>query len=646
MVIQSAKLKEVSAKTTEILEAFRVGLRALTGADLSDSIKENDSVLKKYNDRIKTTAELVGIEIDGRERIAILVDERIQKQENHSKTLLALSSQTAGVTAKHFDKTKEELLLALKLERIAVEANHVISKKLLLRDQEVVKEERVLQLVQKYNIEIETTLLKYNAVAGVAKEITEEDKKRLIFLEDQIAALGDQVKGYQDIATAARVATSVADVAATKAGLAFSKIEDSLKTRRELIGEGFDKQIAGIDSYAEALKKAGIVDQAELDRVNQARERATSARSEAIEGLAPRATTTTPGKPVARRSTGGGASRGSSAPGGGVSDFESLVSDLKREEVAIAESYLKRLDLVRNNTAVGSVLRAELTERVREEHEKESIALAERAIYDLEISGDYYGSELAKLSEFYERRREIILESTTLTEQEKNSEIGRLENERAQIHRQSQQRRDKESLSAAADLLGGLSDLSSKFGKKGAKVAKALAITQATINAYLGFSNALADPTPMPTPVRWALAGSSLASGLANVISISSQSSGNYAQGGILGGGSSSGDSVTFKGNRGEAILNFEQQKRLLNIANGSAVAGQGGGSGNVTIINQTSRNIDVAEQSVNSNGERQIIIREAANLAKAELVNESETGSGSFVPSLQRNFGLRREGA
>tara|TARA_R110000803_G_scaffold19510_10_gene51009 strand:+ start:156 stop:3017 length:2862 start_codon:yes stop_codon:yes gene_type:complete len=648
LIIQSAKLKEVSTKTTELLEAFRVGLRAIRGADLKESLEESEKVLSSYNQKVKTTAELVARELDAREKVSELTSARIKEEARHNEVRLSILRQSSEFTARDFDKSKESLAVSMERERSAISVNRNLQNQLGLHDQELRKQEETLQLSHRHSLELAQIKFKYEFAAGASQEVTEEDKRRLIFLEDQIAALGDQVKGYQNITAAARVATSVADVAATKAGLAFSKIEDSLKTRRELIGEGFDKQIAGIDSYAKALKEAGLVDQAELDRVNQARERATSARSEAIEGLAPRATTTTPGKPVARRSTGGGASRGSSASGG-ASDFESLVGDLKREEVAIEESYLKRIDLVRNNTAVGSVLRAELTERVREEYEKESASFAEKAFNEIDISAGHYSEQLDQLQQFYDRRKEIILASTILTEEEKNAEIARLNRERSSVEEKAERERWKRSLEATQDFLGDLSSIQAAFGKRGAKIAKAAAIANATIdtarNAILAYQRGLEIPV-IGTAVAPVFAAAAIAAGVAQIATIKSQSVGNYAQGGILGGGSSSGDSVTFNGNRGEAILNFEQQKRLLNIANGSAVAGQGGGSGNVTIINQTSRNIDVAEQSVNSNGERQIIIREAANLAKAELVNESETGSGSFVPSLQRNFGLRRQGA
>ncbi len=89
-------------------------------------------------------------------------------------------------------------------------------------------------------------------------------------------------------------------------------------------------------------------------------------------------------------------------------------------------------------------------------------------------------------------------------------------------------------------------------------------------------------------------------------------------------------------------ILNRQQQAQLFNMANGG---GSQNGSGNVVIINQTSTPVE-AETRVNVKGEREITIREAVSRTKAELTNEADTGGGTVVPALQRNFQLRRRGA
>lgn len=351
----------------------------------------------------------------------------------------------------------------------------------------------------------------------------------------------------------------------------------------------------------------------------------------------PKATTT------ARRATGGG--------GGGstrASDFDNLVKSLREEERAIEESYLKRLELIRKNTAAGSELRLELEDKLNEEHQRESEGIAERAAYEIGESANKYATEIQQLIEFYERRKQIILDSTILTEEEKNSELMRLDNERANIQSQAETERWKKSVQSTQTFLSDIASIQAVFGKKGAKIAKAAAIANATIdmarNAILGYQRGLEIPIigPAMAPI---FAGAAIAAGAAQIATIKAQKVGNYATGGILGGPSSTGDAVTFNGNRGEVVTNFEQQRRLLNIANGAAVAGQGNGSsGNVTIINQTSTPVE-AETRVNASGDREITIREAVNRTKAEIANEANAGGGVVVPALQRNFGLRRTG-
>jgi hypothetical protein len=68
-----------------------------------------------------------------------------------------------------------------------------------------------------------------------------------------------------------------------------------------------------------------------------------------------------------------------------------------------------------------------------------------------------------------------------------------------------------------------------------------------------------------------------------------------------------------------------------------------GGGGGKIVIINQTSGRIDEAEETQGANGERQIIIREAANLAKSELTDEISLGYGEFEERTRGAFALSR---
>jgi len=188
-------------------------------------------------------------------------------------------------------------------------------------------------------------------------------------------------------------------------------------------------------------------------------------------------------------------------------------------------------------------------------------------------------------------------------------------------------------LDSAASLADSLGQLAAHFGEKGAKAQKALRITSATIDMYAGATAALADPEITSTAAKYMMAGSVIASGMANIASITS--AGSYANGGIIPGNSPSGDRLQANVNSGEMILNQKQQANLFKQVNNG-----GGGGGSVTINNYGNDNVETKKDG---NGNMEIIIRQAADLAKSELADEINTGDGDFAPMMQNTFGLSR---
>jgi len=126
-----------------------------------------------------------------------------------------------------------------------------------------------------------------------------------------------------------------------------------------------------------------------------------------------------------------------------------------------------------------------------------------------------------------------------------------------------------------ANVLNGIGEtignLSGIFGEQ-TIAYKAFAIAQASINTFLGASQVLSDKT-VPTFLKPILMGSIIGLGLANVAKIAG-----FANGGIVGGNSVSGDKVHVRVNSGEMILNQAQQANLFAMANGSG--GSGGSAG------------------------------------------------------------------
>jgi hypothetical protein len=215
------------------------------------------------------------------------------------------------------------------------------------------------------------------------------------------------------------------------------------------------------------------------------------------------------------------------------------------------------------------------------------------------------------------------MDSTALTEKQKNALIARLDQERFD-----------NSLNATREFLSGAADLAAVFGEKGAKIAQAFAITEATISTYQGANKALGAYAP---PFNYIAAAGVVAAGLANVARIRSQSVGNFTHGGVVPGSSFSGDRLQAGVNSGEVISNSSQQANLLHRLSQSK--GNGGGGNNITIINNGAE----IEQREDSNGNLELIINAAVSRTKRELTTEAQLGGGDFVPALGQAFSLRR---
>jgi len=114
--------------------------------------------------------------------------------------------------------------------------------------------------------------------------------------------------------------------------------------------------------------------------------------------------------------------------------------------------------------------------------------------------------------------------------------------------------------------------------RKIAQAEKTMAISKAAISAALAVANALATP---PFPVGLGMAAAAAVAGAVQVRAISSQS---FAQGGIVGGTSFSGDHVAARVNSGEMVLTRGQQSQLFAMANGRG----GGGGSNISMGGDT----------------------------------------------------------
>ena len=333
---------------------------------------------------------------------------------------------------------------------------------------------------------------------------------------------------------------------------------------------------------------------------------------------------------------------------GDDSEFLKLTNQIGATGAAILKNYGSRIDKIKDQMTEASEAAAAEHEKAKgllgtdrpplEDPSKMGVPfMLERPMEeDPEgVDGGLSAKDQAKLDKLAERlaREQELKDKAAATAAERAKAAQKRKDDaelKAAIDLEKRTRAMK--LEGAASLADGLSKLASHFGEKGAKAQKALAITSATIDMYTGATAAMADPTVKSTTAKYLMAAGVIANGMANIAAITS--AGNYANGGIIPGNSTSGDRLQANVNSGEMILNQKQQANLFKQANSA------GGGGSVTINNYGNDNVETKKDS---DGNMEIIIRQAADLAKSELADEINTGDGDFAPMMQSTFGLQR---
>jgi hypothetical protein len=243
----------------------------------------------------------------------------------------------------------------------------------------------------------------------------------------------------------------------------------------------------------------------------------------------------------------------------------------------------------------------------------------------------------------YEKRKIEILRLTDLTDKERLALTMKNEAEYAQAQQDFQVKNQEARLKLTSDFFGNISAIAGAFGKKGAKIAKAAAITQTVIETYASATksySALASIPYVGPALGAAAAGAAIANGLANVARIKAQdesggSAGAYAQGGIVPGQNYRGDKMKADVNSDEMILTRGQQHRLFEMANGR---NGGGGAPKINVYNLPGQDVDITRDDT---GALNFTVKRVMDL----LVNEANSGGGRFVPAMARNYGMKRTG-
>jgi hypothetical protein len=129
------------------------------------------------------------------------------------------------------------------------------------------------------------------------------------------------------------------------------------------------------------------------------------------------------------------------------------------------------------------------------------------------------------------------------------------------------------SMQAIGSVMGSMSQIISTFdneSKESAKAQKVLALGEIAVQTGVAIAQGISSAMSVPFPANLVAIATTIATVVANIASaISTVKGAKFANGGIVGGNSYTGDNLTVRVNSGEMILNTRQQAELFAVANG-----------------------------------------------------------------------------
>lgn len=132
------------------------------------------------------------------------------------------------------------------------------------------------------------------------------------------------------------------------------------------------------------------------------------------------------------------------------------------------------------------------------------------------------------------------------------------------------------SMQAIGSVMGSMSQIISTFdneSKESAKAQKVLALGEIAVQTGVAIAQGISSAMSVPFPANLVAIATTIATVVANIASaISTVKSAKFANGGIVGGSSYTGDNVNVRVNSGEMILNTRQQAELFAVANGQPI--------------------------------------------------------------------------
>lgn len=235
-------------------------------------------------------------------------------------------------------------------------------------------------------------------------------------------------------------------------------------------------------------------------------------------------------------------------------ELKGLEDSLRTQEESIQDSYVKRIQLIQNNVDEPDPLYEQLTQKATKQRDKELKDLADSKLKEREQLYQGLLTDEEQIAQSYERQRKEILESTAVTETERAELMKRLRNQHNKELMALEIQRATEITQNSALLFENLANVAKNFGGEQSRtyktmfaISKAFSVAQGALSIATGLAKAqeLGWPANLGAMIQVAATGAQIMAQISGA-----NYSGAYDRGGRIPAGS-----VGIVGERGPELV-------------------------------------------------------------------------------------------
>lgn len=323
-------------------------------------------------------------------------------------------------------------------------------------------------------------------------------------------------------------------------------------------------------------------------------------------------------------------------------DYDALVEQFKSEEEKINETYKKRVEIIKANTAEGSDTRNKYLGKVEEQKKKDLDDLKAKQMSGYnEIKNGFKNKDAAwheSLDKEYEEKKQTVMDAPVESEEERNDLLAKLAQERADKEKAYEDEKNSMILQGASQTFDSLSQMAEAFGGKQSAaykamfaISKAFAIADSMIKMQQAMMSALA--TGVSLPDRIASMATVAATG-ASIINTLMSIQGAFDLGGVISPGK-----LGLVGEIGPELVKGPA------IVTGRRQTAEKLGSQTpvVNIHNYAGVEVEARQKQGLSGRELEIIVKRVTRQTEASIATSLAKGEGAVTKVLESAYSVRR---